>query len=170
MIIDLDSFEGSEKKFEMDLGPDDINLGEDAARLKGDVRVECSVSKTPIIEVKGTVKGSLELDCTRCLTAIPKPLNIDFDDVFLDASAMGAAPEGELARTDLNVDVLPGSQLDLGQLIREQILLSLPEQVFCKEGCRGLCERCGADLNTGSCGCAEEEVDPRWAALKNLKK
>jgi uncharacterized protein len=53
--------------------------------------------------------------------------------------------------------------------VREQILLNLPEQVFCKEDCKGLCQKCGANRNLIDCKCDSDETDPRWAALKNLK-
>jgi uncharacterized protein len=46
--------------------------------------------------------------------------------------------------------------------------LNLPEQVFCREDCRGLCAKCGANRNATDCGCEEKEIDPRWAGLKNL--
>jgi uncharacterized protein len=60
-------------------------------------------------------------------------------------------------------------ELDLTELAREQILLNLPSQVFCREDCQGLCQKCGANLNLIDCSCEESEVDPRWAALRNLK-
>jgi hypothetical protein len=62
-----------------------------------------------------------------------------------------------------------GDELDLSQLAREQILLNLPEQVLCREDCKGICPTCGKDLNEGDCKCGEDEIDPRWAALKDLR-
>ena len=70
-------------------------------------------------------------------------------------------------------------EIDLEQSLREQLILSLPYAPLCKENCRGLCSRCGADLNAGDCKCPPEPkdspqsdapvVDKRWAALKNVK-
>jgi uncharacterized protein len=57
----------------------------------------------------------------------------------------------------------------LTELVREQILLAVPEQVFCREDCKGLCLKCSANRNLIDCNCEEKEIDPRWAALKNLK-
>ncbi|MGH7783338.1 MAG: DUF177 domain-containing protein, partial [Candidatus Binatia bacterium] len=54
------------------------------------------------------------------------------------------------------------------EVVREQILLDLPDQVFCTENCRGLCPKCGANRNLIDCKCEEDNVDPRWAALNNL--
>ena len=70
---------------------------------------------------------------------------------------------------DLSTDVLPDGRIELNDIVREQILLNLPEQVFCTEECKGLCPKCGADRNLINCNCEETEIDPRWSALKNLK-
>jgi uncharacterized protein len=69
----------------------------------------------------------------------------------------------------MGVDIVEGEQIDLKELAREQILLNLPEQVVCSEACKGLCEKCGADRNTDECRCGNDDIDPRWAALKGLK-
>jgi uncharacterized protein len=45
----------------------------------------------------------------------------------------------------------------------------LPEQAFCREDCRGLCEKCGANQNLIDCKCEEKEIDPRWQGLRELK-
>jgi uncharacterized protein len=71
--------------------------------------------------------------------------------------------------SDLDVDAITSDELDLKEVVREQILLNLPEQEFCGEDCKGLCQKCGTNLNLIDCKCEETEIDPRWAALKNLK-
>ena len=63
---------------------------------------------------------------------------------------------------------MTGNAIDLAEIAREQILLELPQQFFCKDDCRGLCEKCGRNLNLKDCDCEDDEIDPRWAALKNL--
>jgi len=59
--------------------------------------------------------------------------------------------------------------IDLTEAVREELLLAVPQYVVCRDDCRGLCPRCGADLNAGPCGCAPE-TDPRWAALTKLNR
>jgi uncharacterized protein len=61
-----------------------------------------------------------------------------------------------------------GGSIDLSEVIREQMILAIPEVVLCKEDCEGLCDKCGKNLNLLNCKCKEDEIDPRWAALKNL--
>ena len=58
---------------------------------------------------------------------------------------------------------------DLTDEVRESIILGLPTYPVCREGCKGLCVRCGKNLNEGSCGCTEESGDSRWGALDALE-
>jgi uncharacterized protein len=67
------------------------------------------------------------------------------------------------------LSVFDGEAIDVDEIVREQILLSVPDRALCDENCRGICLMCGTNLNAGSCECKSSEVDPRWAALKNLK-
>src|SRR6266516_1144628 len=60
------------------------------------------------------------------------------------------------------------TEIDLAPAVREELLLAVPRFLQCREDCRGLCPRCGQDLNAGPCGCAPG-ADPRWQALESLK-
>src|SRR3989344_4322101 len=62
-----------------------------------------------------------------------------------------------------------GDDFNLGGIIREQVILALPLQTLCKKNCKGLCQRCGKDLNEGPCDCKQEQADPRWRPLKAFK-
>jgi uncharacterized protein len=56
----------------------------------------------------------------------------------------------------------------LEDVLREQVLLSLPARTLCRQDCKGLCPRCGQNLNSDVCTCDAAPVDPRWAALSDL--
>jgi uncharacterized protein len=73
----------------------------------------------------------------------------------------------DLERAD--EELFDGKTIDLDPLVREQVLLAVPMHAVCTEDCRGLCGTCGQDLNEGQCDCARGQVDPRLAALKNIK-
>jgi len=60
--------------------------------------------------------------------------------------------------------------IDLAPLVRELSLLSVPIKVLCRPDCQGLCQECGANLNLGECGCATDDIDPRFAVLEALLK
>jgi len=65
----------------------------------------------------------------------------------------------------------PGAgELDLSDAVREEVLLAMNPYVVCDPECPGLCPRCGANLKEGPCGCEETESDPRWDALRELKR
>jgi uncharacterized protein len=80
--------------------------------------------------------------------------------------------ESANARRDPEVPMIPrgATEIDVTQEIRDLVILSLPAQVFCSPECKGLCARCGANLNIEACRCAEAEADPRWEALRVLKQ
>lgn len=170
MIVDLADLEGIEKKFEFSIPADNLDLETDTVRLKGDidvsVNIEKSIAKT---NISGTIGVAAELECTRCLVPIDKQLAFNFDVSFVNSEQLVQEAIAELNEADLDVDLLKGDEIDVKEVVREQILLNLPEQIFCKEDCSGLCEKCGENLNLIHCNCADEEADPRWAALKSLK-
>ncbi|MBR2177234.1 MAG: DUF177 domain-containing protein [Clostridia bacterium] len=62
----------------------------------------------------------------------------------------------------------PDYMLDTDALLRDDILLELPSKFLCKDSCKGLCPKCGKNLNEGKCNCPEREPDPRLAALSRL--
>ena len=66
-------------------------------------------------------------------------------------------------------EIYSGKEIDLKPALREQILLSIPPSPVCSDDCKGLCPRCGKDLNEGECGCDRTVMDPRWAALKGIQ-
>ena len=170
MIIDLITLEDSPYEFDFRVAPEEIDLDDEIAKLKNDVEVKGIVTKhIAHTDVKGTIEAELEIDCTRCLQNIDKKFDIPFEAAFVAPENYTQAKEAELQAEDLDVSVLEGNGIDMTELVREQILLNLPEQIFCREDCKGLCEKCGANRNLINCNCLEEEIDPRWAALKNLK-
>ena len=108
--------------------------------------------------IEGTVAGA----CRRCLTPLSAPVREDVHFVFAETE------DAEV--DDPDVFALPAGahHVDLRPAIREQWLLSAPAFALCRDDCKGLCARCGADVNTAPCMC-EAEVDSRWDALRKLR-
>ena len=75
-------------------------------------------------------------------------------------------------REDAAEDVyeVNGDSFELDEIIREQLILNMDMTVLCREDCKGLCPKCGRNLNEGDCGCDRTEIDPRLAKLKQLLK
>ena len=116
---------------------------------------------------QGSVSGSIEGTCSRCLKSYSLPLEKEFSLLLLPASL--EPKSGALNRDEMGLSYYSAEEIDLSPLIREQVLLALPIRPLCAEQCRGLCASCGADLNQGPCRCAPAQGDPRMAAFRALK-
>jgi len=121
--------------------------------------------------VKARLSGEADLACSRCLSRYKEPVSISFEEEFVPAGPDGAdleVQEDEESRR--TVTPYSGDEIDLSEPVRENILLALPMKPLCREDCKGLCPRCGSDLNEGPCVCerTDEAVDPRLAVLKDL--
>lgn len=170
MIVDLITIGDAPLEFDFTLAPEEVDLDADEARLKSAARFSGKLTKhIAHTDVAGNIRAEIELECTRCLQKIDKMQEIPFQAAFVAPENYTQAKEAELQAADLDVSVLEGNEIDLTELVREQILLNLPEQVFCREDCKGLCEKCGANRNLIDCNCLDEEIDPRWAALQEFK-
>lgn len=170
MIIDLFTLGKSPHEFDVSIPKDEINLESEDAFLKTDAKIKGKITKRITqTDVDGAIAANVELVCTRCLQPIEKVFEIPFSVSFVTPENYTAEKEAEINEKDLQVSLFEGDKINLSEIVREQILLNLPEQVFCREDCRGLCLKCGADRNTDACNCEEKEIDPRWSALKNLR-
>ena len=171
MIIDLFQIGEHEKDFAFELQPNEIEMDEDIARLKKAVKIAGKVKKQLAqVDVSGEIKGEIELDCTRCLQPQITVLDIPFNVEYISAEHSTSAKDAELGERDLEVAVYEDDKINLDELAREQILLSLPTRFYCKDDCCGLCPICGANKNQTDCNCEVKDVDPRWSALKEFRK
>ena len=170
MIIDLASIGTSPKVIELTFDPADIDLEGESVVLTGQTTLGGETQRVASrAHVRGVIAADVSIDCIRCLEPLARHLDIPFDDIFVDASDEDTRTEAEIDAEALDESLVEDAKIDMADVVREQILLALPEQVFCKEDCKGLCPKCGANLNLIDCKCADDEIDPRWAALKSLK-
>jgi uncharacterized protein len=112
----------------------------------------------------GRIEGDVALECNRCLTGTTAHVSDEAHIIF--------AESGDEETDDPDVYRLDPSsiELDLRPAIREEWLLAAPSFALCREDCKGLCLRCGKELNNDSCSCEDTNTDPRWDALKKLKQ
>lgn len=124
-----------------------------AAEWPGEVEASLGLDRTgDLVSVRGRVRSSARLECVRCLRSFELPLTVDLTVVADRAGGRGRLEE-ELEADDYMM-FHDGRELDLSEQVREALLLELPITPHCREDCRGLCPRCGADLNQGACGCS----------------
>jgi uncharacterized protein len=117
---------------------------------------------------EGGLHASTTAICARCAEEFAAPSDRDFRFV-LAPKAIGFDDDKDLRDEDLEFSLYDGDQIELSPLIREQFLLSLPTRPLCQEDCRGLCPKCGVNLNHTQCGCSRDIGHPGLAALRNLK-
>jgi len=118
--------------------------------------------------LSGTLRTAVRLECCRCLESFAIPVDVDVDLLYLPFSANAGEGELEVEEDDLSTAYYREDQIDLGQLVREQIQLTLPMKPLCRQDCRGLCPECGVNLNLQTCRCQPRWADPRLDALKAL--
>ena len=124
------------------------------------------------LHLRGRLSGSVATDCSRCLQRYPLTLGQELDLFYLPQIAgqqEAQEEEVELSDRDVVVGYYTGDCLDLGEVLREQILLALPLKPLCRDDCRGLCTRCGANRNTSPCGCVPEK-EPGDLRLEPLRR
>ena len=170
MFLDLTVIKKTPYQFALSLSPEEINLEDETARLKTNVEIFGELNKRIAqTDVAGEIVAEVEIECSRCLQPASENLKIPFSVSYVTPENYTEEKETEVGADDLQIAVFDGDRIDIGELVREQILLNLPEQKFCCEDCKGLCQKCGANRNLINCNCLEKETDPRWSALKNLK-
>lgn len=120
------------------------------------------------IRVSGHIKVAMETDCDRCLEPAPVTVDSDFE-LFYRPITEGYGDEKEIDSGEAEMGFYEGNGVELNDVLREFILLSLPMQRVCKETCKGICPVCGQNRNVVECACHLDHADDRWAALKILK-
>jgi uncharacterized protein len=142
-----------------DLGLELIQVAE-TSELELDL-VLTSVSEG--VYVNGRVRGSLTGECGRCLGEIDQSFGVSIAELFAypDSTTEETTDEDEVSR-------MQGNLLDLEPVVRDAVVLMLPTNPLCRPDCPGLCPECGVHFDDLPADHSHEEVDPRWAALRNL--
>jgi uncharacterized protein len=121
------------------------------------------------IRLRASYQGNFEMPCARCLDPVAQRLEEHFDLLFRPIGADAGPPEHAISTSDTEIGYYEGGRLALEDVLREQVLLSLPSRALCRQDCKGLCPRCGRNLNTEICACDASHVDARWTALADLR-
>ncbi len=122
------------------------------------------------IMVEGDFKAEIEVDCSRCLQPFMQQINTDFNEVFTVTPLLDkkSSPE-DLALETANQLTVSGDYLYLNEYVRQLFILCQEYKPLCKPDCRGICARCGADLNRAACSCENEaQIDLRLLKLKDF--
>ncbi len=165
-------------EFDLELAPGAIDFGEEAEQAgalaavgQAEVLHEHRGPKDIVadIRLKGRFAGNFQVPCARCVEPVEIPLAAEFDLIFRPAGADSDAPERSITAPETEIGYYQKDSLSLEDVLREQVLLSLPVRTLCKPDCKGLCPRCGENRNSQSCSCEVGPSDPRWEALAGLR-
>lgn len=123
------------------------------------------------IRIRGHLKTRLRAQCDRCLIPIEIPLDRDFDVIYRANAEFerGGEEEIEVPRDELEVGFFSGEGVELSEILAEQVILSVPMKVVCREDCKGLCPVCGADWNQVTCQCSSLHRQIEGSPFAQLK-
>ena len=138
------------------------------------IMIEATLTAKPdFIEAAGKVTTLVGMDCSRCLKPFTYELHQKFLLRFSQQIPQDISSEEdedlELTADQVGLIYIEGGELDLHDVIQEQIVLALPYKPLCSEACKGLCPKCGTDLNDGKCTCGNNGSGSPFDVLKNLK-
>ena len=169
--IDLTALPHGKSQIDAEVPPGELQLeGEDfefAEPLRVDLEVDVREKE---IAFSGWILAPGRTECSRCLTPFDREIRAPF--TLSVHRVEGDSPVWTEEGEDETTRLLPRAtvRLDITDDVRSALLLALPIRFLCREDCRGLCPRCGVDLNQGACDCAPLNVDPRWEALRGLRR
>lgn len=187
MLITVTDLEREPVRFDLSLPSGAIDYGEEATQT-GPLAVQGLAELLPEhrghkeiipdIRARAHWAGAFEVPCARCLDPVRHSLSGDFDLVFRPLGADVPSPgsrsdqgAGDRALTapETEIGYYQDGGLVLEDVLREQVLLSLPVRTLCRPDCHGLCPRCGRNLNAETCACEAPPADERWSALSDLR-
>ncbi|CCZ33014.1 putative uncharacterized protein [Firmicutes bacterium CAG:646] len=170
MLIDLSKIlthEGMQQNVEMIPEGDKFSckLGEFSYAEKFPVMLSIVHTNDQVLKITGEGRVSIWIPCSRCLESVLHTFSIQIEE------------EADMKLTDQErIEALDESSfiqdkvLDTEKLLHNEILIRWPMRVLCKEDCKGICSRCGANLNQGSCDCDTADLDPRMAVISDIFK
>jgi uncharacterized protein len=123
-----------------------------------------------MVEINGDVETSVRLPCSRCLQPFERLLKSNFALTYMQQTADvmedNEPQEVELSAEDMGIVYFQGEKINLKDAIQEQVVMEFPLRQLCKPDCKGLCPKCGADMNEDPCDCRQRPSTEKFAALK----
>lgn len=164
-LTELFSVEGKEKTYTAEIEMDHFQAPDGVRRVISKkpviLRIQNLGGKKLLLEGKACL--TLQIPCGRCLEPVDVPFELDIlQDLDMDKS-----DEKRMEELD-EQPYVSGYYLDVDQLIGNELLLNLPMKVLCREDCKGICNRCGTNLNRGSCSCERSLPDPRMSVIQDI--
>ena len=155
------------------LDPGVIDFGSEGVRQIGPLTWTATAERAgEEIRIAGSLSGTMESNCSRCLEPARYDIQKTFDLFFLerDEDLFDEDQDVELTEEDTRTAFFSGTQLAIGDVLREQVMLALPMKALCKVDCKGLCPVCGTNRNLNTCNCSDESFSPHMEKLLEIKR
>lgn len=167
MNLDLREFDSFPAEFSVEFEADNADFGIPGVAFRDLMNVRLNIQQVrEEYYCHGVVTVPVEEECSRCLEIFDTELTGELSFIIKTENAqavMATDSAAEVVTIKVSEPVV-----DLNELIKEALLLSLPMKPLCSDDCKGLCANCGANLNEETCDCDVEEIDERWEGLKDL--
>ena len=171
MEIDLRKLAWGENRLVLEAPAEELELQSQEIAFPEPIRVHLTVTKVEAgVTVRGEILCHIETECFRCLKTFEQDIPAEIGLLFERREK--TSYEQWVGSPDDDLKVIPPEEclIDIGEAVREALLLELPMKLICSEECAGLCPICGTDRNASTCDCDDARPTSAWAALEELKE
>ena len=164
-MSELFAVEGSSKTWQVPLELKEVHVNGERYPVTEADPVEISIVHTGNrrMEITGSVNLHLQIPCDRCL----KPVDVPFRLKPEREVDTNQTEEERIAALD-EQPYVQGYLLDVDRLVYDELIVNMPMKVLCRQDCKGVCPKCGADRNLQDCGCDLTELDPRMSVIRDI--
>ena len=154
-----------EYELTLDVDPEDTTSFLYGVSFPSPMKVKGDITNTAgYMRMSVTTSLDYEAQCARCLAPVIGQFSLDLEKTVAPRNLLVGLDEDKLD----DYAIIEDGFLDMDEQLRAQLEMEFPVRFLCSEDCKGLCQRCGKNLNEGKCDCAEKEIDPRFAPLQKL--
>ena len=123
------------------------------------------------LALDGRLQATVNTLCSRCCGELAYTVDEEFHYTFrLGQDKANLHEDLQCSDEDIDTVYLDTPEIDTNEILLEQLILSMPEKLLCNEQCKGVCHKCGAQLNDEPCSCEADYSDSPFAVLQKLKK
>lgn len=159
-VSELLKRERAVKELHLEVNEEKFYDGSETIQLLEPIKLDGTLTKSgDILTLNCAIRAVLELTCSRCLQKFGYSVDMTIEEEFTN---------NEKANKDDDIIFIDSDTIDITEVIENNIILTLPIKRLCKEDCKGLCQRCGTNLNLSTCQCENDDIDPRLAKLKDM--
>ena len=147
-----------------------LGIGDPELAVVRPVEIACRFCRVDRqVVVQGSLHSAVRLTCGRCAEEFVLPLSIGLEAVYLPIHEIASERAKALEESATDTYAYAEQVVDIAEMVRDKLLLSIPLQPHCMVGCKGLCPSCGVNRNAVSCQCAEEKLGSPFELLKGLR-